>query len=56
MDELDFFKIPVTGPEALEFFHGTFWMLCCFTIVKTLIFMLRKFWRQWLVLIGIILG
>jgi hypothetical protein len=49
-----FLESSVTGLEALEFFSRTFWMLCCFSILK--IFMLRKFWRQQLVLIRIIIA
>jgi hypothetical protein len=50
-----FSESSVTGLEALEFFSRTFWMLCCFSILKIFICMLRKFWRQQLVLIRIIL-
>jgi hypothetical protein len=40
----------------LDFFSRTLWMLCCFSILKISICMLRKFWRQQLVLIRIILA
>jgi hypothetical protein len=49
-----FLESSVTGLEALEIFYRTFWMLCCFSILKIFIFMLRKFWRQQLVLIRIL--
>jgi len=50
-----FLESSVTGLEALKKISRTFWMLCCFSILEIFIFMLRKFWRQQLVLTRIIL-